>query len=121
MSNVIIYNETDEQRRMVSALNTAAEEWDAIAVEADTVTETPSTEREAWQGTYRPRGAHAAKMDKLQEGTDSLAAAARAVAAALRDAATDVTGNATAVDENNAEAVEQFNEVDTDLGGGYTI
>lgn len=113
-----IYNQTEEQRVMTAALNTAADEWDAIASDAEQVTETPSAERTTWQGTYSPKSAHAAKMGELKTGTSGLAAQARAIASRLRQAATGVMYNAVTVDENNAEAEESFDAVDTDLGEG---
>lgn len=110
-----IYNQTDEQRVLHGALNTAAGEWEAIATEAETVTETPEAERTAWQGKYSPTDAHAAKMSELKTGAGALAAQARSIAASLRTVATGVLDNATVVDENNAEAEAHLNSVDTDL------
>lgn len=118
MSDGDIYNETDEQRVMTAALNTAADEWEAIASDAEAVTETPETERTAWQSEYAPTGAHAAKMQELSTGTAGLATQARSIAASLRQAASGVMHNAESVDENNAEAEESFGSVDTDLGEG---
>lgn len=113
-----IHNETADQRVMTAALNTAADEWEAIASDAEQVTETPSAERTTWQGTYSPKSAHAAKMAELSTGTAGLATQARSVAARLRQAATGVMHNAVTVDENNAEAEANLDAVDTDLGEG---
>ncbi|MFV8275808.1 hypothetical protein [Mycobacteroides abscessus] len=112
-----IYNQTEDQRVMTAALNTAADEWESIAAEAAKVTETPSAERTAWQGVYSPKGAHAAKMAELSTGTAGLATQARSIAARLRQAASSVLTNATTVDENNSAADESFNSVDTDISG----
>lgn len=113
-----IYNQTEDQRVMTAALNTAADEWDAIASDAQKVTETPSAERTAWQGVYSPMEAHAEKMGELKKGTSGLATQARSIASRLRQAATGVLTNAVTVDENNAAAEESFGSVDTDLGEG---
>lgn len=116
-----IYNQTDEQRTMTAALNAEANEWDSIASAAEQVTETPASERSAWQSEYAPTGAHAAKMQELSTGTAGLATQARAIASRLRQAATGVMHNAAVVDENNTEAEANLNSVDTDLEGGFTI
>lgn len=113
-----IYNETADQRVMTAALNDAASEWDSIAADAESVTETPASERTAWQSKYSPTGAHAEKMGELKTGAGALATQARAIAARLRQAATGVMHNAVTVDENNAAAEESLNSVDTDLGEG---
>lgn len=118
MSGGDIYNETADQRVMTAALNTAADEWDAIASDAEQVTETPSAERTTWQGTYSPKSAHAAKMGELKKGTSGLATQARSIASRLRQAASGVLTNAVTVDEDNAEAEANLNSVDTDLGEG---
>lgn len=118
-----IYNQTEDQRTLVTDLNDAASEWEAIATEAETVTETPETERTAWASTYSPTGAHEAKMGELKTGTGALATQARSIAASLRTAAAGVLTNATTVDANNEAAAGSFDAVDTDLSGegGYTI
>lgn len=118
MSGGDIYNQTEDQRTMTAALNDAASEWEAIAADAESVTETPSAERTTWQGVYAPTGAHAAKMDELKTGASGLATQARMIAARLRQAATGVLTNATTVDENNEAAEANFGAVDTDLGEG---